>query len=122
MTKEQAENLFDEIHDLEAKYFLENYNMQSFELVREKILEILVSRVELPVKPEIAGVEIHLNESTDKTIRVFSEHSNINRELDFLIGMMVIRHTDHLEIDNKYLYEVMVRVYNSKKHFIITVG
>ena len=66
-------------------------------------------------------VEIHLNYSTDKTLRVFG-HNPCGRkpELDFLDGLSVRQHNDHLELDYSLLPCILERLLKSGEPYIIT--
>lgn len=89
--------------------------------VTEFIEDTISIPLDKPVKPEIAEVEIHLNYTTDKTIRIYGYTPYGRRqELDILDNLLCLAHNDHIETCNNNLYEIIARLLEAKQPYIIT--
>ena len=90
----------------------------------EKILNDNIPH-ERVVKPTLAEdcVEIHLNYSTDGTLRVFGWTPYGEREeLDILMGEIVTAHNDHYEVDKSALFRILAKLLQNGQKYIISGG
>ena len=68
-------------------------------------------------------VEIHLNYSTDGTLRIFGWTPYGEREeLDILMGEIVTAHNDHYEVDKSALFRILAKLLQNGQKYIISGG
>ena len=68
-----------------------------------------------------SSVEIHLNYSTDKTLRIFGWTPYGEREeLDILMDEIVTPHHDHYEVDKTALYRILTKLLQNGQKYIIS--
>ena len=89
----------------------------------DKVMIFKSIPVERVVKPTLAGdrVEIHLNYSTDGTLRIFGwEPYGEREELDILVGEIVVEHHDHFEVDQSALFRILAKLLQNGQKYIIS--